>query len=57
MLTKGIFVKEFHTEKRAEQEDPEWVEHVQLEDDLRMTLNELELALTTPEVNYFYFLF
>ncbi|KAJ3305098.1 hypothetical protein HDV03_002025 [Kappamyces sp. JEL0829] len=49
LLSKPVFVKEFILEKSAIKEEDEEEEKTALEEELRQTLNELDMALNSPE--------
>lgn len=50
ILTKPVFAKEFILEKPAPKEEDEEVQRSALEEELRQTLNDLDLALNSTEV-------
>lgn len=49
VLTKPVFAKEFNLEKPVPKEEDEDVQKSTLEDELRQTLNDLDLALNSNE--------
>lgn len=51
LLSKPQFVKEFVLEKVISKEEESEVERTALEDELRLTLNELDIALNNPEAS------
>jgi hypothetical protein len=50
ILTKPVFTKEFNLEKAGPKEIDEDIQKSALEEELRQTLNDLDLALNANEV-------
>ena len=51
ILTKPVFAKEFILEKPAPKAEDEEIQKSALEEELRQTLNDLDLALNSTEVS------
>lgn len=52
ILTKPVFAKEFTLEKAAPKEEEDEVQRTALEEELRQTLNDLDLALNSQDVRH-----